>query len=404
MSESPRRKIPDSSEQSSTLDRADLKQFEELRARLAAIVEWSDDAIVSKTLDGVITSWNRGAQRMFGWTPEEAVGRHISIIIPSDRRSEEDDVLSRIRRGEIVDHYETVRISRDGQFLDISLTVSPMRDSTGRIIGASKIARDITDRKRLEFERERLLESETSARREAEAASRAKDQFMATVSHELRTPLNAILGWARLLQSGHLEASARAKALEVIVNSATTQAKLVEDLLDLSGLVGGGLRLKMESCSLAELVDTAVEAVRLAALAKGLQLETRLDEAVGSIPGSPDRLRQVVWNLVMNAIKFTPPGGRIVVGLTAAGPEVELSVEDTGEGIGAAALPFIFEPFRQEDASSTRRYGGLGLGLALVRHLVELHGGTVRAESPGKGLGARFTIRLPRPTAPQGRS
>src|SRR5437870_465328 len=192
----------------------DESSLDDLRARLAAIVDWSDDAIVSKTLDGVITSWNRGAERIFGWSAAEAVGRHISLIIPHDRRAEEADVLDRIRRGERVDHYETLRITRDGRLLDISLTVSPVRDVSGRIVGASKIARDISERRRLEAERDRLLVLTQEAREEAEASNRMKDQFLAMVAHDLRTPLNSILGWARLLQSGGLDDEARQRAAD----------------------------------------------------------------------------------------------------------------------------------------------------------------------------------------------
>jgi PAS domain S-box-containing protein len=370
----------------------------ELRARLAAIVDSSDDAIVGKTLDGVITSWNRGAERIFGWTAAEAIGQSITLIIPHDRRAEEDEVLARIRRGELVDHFETVRVTRDGRLLDISVTVSPVRDAAGRIVGASKIARDITERRRFEGERDRLLVRERRAREEAEAANRTKDHLLAIVSHELRTPLNSILGWTRLLQSGDLDEAARSHALDVIARSASTQTRLVEDLLDLSRVVTGQMRLEFEACDLVTLVDGALDAVRPAAGAKGITLVTDLARDIGPIAGAPDRLRQVVWNLAMNAIKFTPPGGRVeVVVARAADRSVRIVVADTGVGIGPDVLPHVFEQFRQEDSSSTRAHGGLGLGLALVKHLVEIHGGEVHAESPGKGKGATFTVTLPLP-------
>jgi PAS domain S-box-containing protein len=368
---------------------------DELRSRLAAIVDSSDDAIVSKSLDGVILSWNRGAERIFGWTAAEAVGRHITFIIPTDRHDEETEVLARIRRGEMIDHYETVRVTRDGRMVDISLTVSPLRDGTGRIVGASKIARDISERRRIEDERQRLLVSEQQAREDAEASSRTKDQLLAIVSHELRTPLNSILGWARLIESGVLDETTRARGLEVIIRSASTQAQLVEDLLDLSRIVTGRMRLTLEECDLTTLVSDALDTVRPAADAKGLELVATLPPGPGPILGAPDRLRQVVWNLAMNAIKFTPQGGRIEVSIGRSDDSAVLVVADTGVGIDPRVLPHVFEQFRQEDSSSTRAHGGLGLGLALVKHLVELHGGQVCAQSPGKGRGATFTVTIP---------
>ena len=370
--------------------------------RLAAIVDSSDDAIVSKTIEGLITSWNRGAERMFGWPADETIGRHINLIIPEDRRAEEDVVLARIRRGEIVDHYETVRVTKDRRSLNVSLTVSPLRDATGRVVGASKIARDITQRRRLEDERDRLLVSEQQARVAAEASNRAKDQLLATVSHELRTPLNSITGWARLLQSGDLDEAARSHAVEVILRSASTQTQLVEDLLDLSRIVTGRMRLTLEKCEVAGLVDEALDAVRPAAAAKGIALVTTFASDAGPVLCAPDRLRQVVWNLAMNAIKFTPTGGRVEVAVVSSNQHVEIVVADNGVGISPAILPRIFDEFQQEDGSSTRAYGGLGLGLALVKQIVELHGGRVHAQSPGKGKGATFTVTIPVALLPSG--
>ena len=369
--------------------------FLEERGRLAAIIDTSDDAIVSKSLDGVIKSWNRGAERIFGWTAAEAIGRHITLIIPSERHAEEDDVLARIGRGELVDHFETIRVAKDGRRVDISLTVSPIKDPNGRIIGASKIARDVTERRRLEDERDRLLVREREAREEAEASNRTKDQLLAIVSHELRTPLNSILGYARMLRRGDLDEAARPHALDVIIRSAAAQSRLVEDLLDLSRIVTGRMALTFETCSPAPLVDEALDAVRPAAHTKGITVSTIFDPDAGEIFCAPDRLRQVVWNLAMNAIKFTPAGGRIEVAVRHADGDVRIIVADNGVGISAGVLPYIFEPFRQEDSSTTRAHGGLGLGLALVKHIVELHGGRVEANSPGKGAGATFTVSLP---------
>jgi PAS domain S-box-containing protein len=376
-------------------DPTDSQQTEVDRARLAAIIDSSDDAIVSKTLDGVIITWNRSAERIFGWSAAEAVGRHITMMIPEERRFEEDEVLARLRRGETVDHFETVRVTKSGERRNISLTVSPIRNAAGRIIGASKIARDITERRRMEEERERLLAREREARAQAEALNRTKDVFLATVSHELRTPLNAIFGWARLLQTTEMDEATRTHAVGAIVRGAAAQAQLIEDLLDLSRIVTGRMRLDFGRLDLGVVIEAAVDTVRPAAAAKEIALTTALDVSVGPTVGAADRLQQVVWNLVSNAVKFTPRGGRVEVSLRRVNGSAEIVVTDTGEGIAPEVLPYVFDQFRQEDSSSTRAHGGLGLGLALVRHLVELHGGQVRAHSPGKGKGASFTATLP---------
>jgi PAS domain S-box-containing protein len=363
--------------------------------RLAAIVQSSEDAIISKTLEGVITSWNPAAERLFGYTAAEAIGQRITLIIPPDRRQEEASVLASVRSGRSVEHFETVRQAKDGRRIDISLTVSPVRNAAGVIVGASKIARDITDRVRAERDRADLLAREQAAREEAEALNRAKDQFLAVLSHELRTPLNAIFGWARMLHEGQLDPALRARGTEAILRNAKAQLQLVEDLLDVSRIITGAMRLEMRPVDLRTVVDAALETVRPTAGAKDLDVEAVLDPDAVTVMGAPDRLQQVVWNLLVNAVKFTPKGGRIHVRLRRAGSHVELAVSDTGEGITSDVLPHVFERFRQGDSSTTRAHGGLGIGLALVRHLVDLHGGTVRAESPGPGQGATFTVRLP---------
>jgi PAS domain S-box-containing protein len=366
-----------------------------MQARLAAVIESSDDVIVSKTLDGIITSWNPAAERLFGWRAAEAIGKHITLIIPEERWPEEDDVLARIRRGERVDHFETVRITKDGRLVDVSITVSPVKDGAGRVIGASKIARDISERRRIEEERAALLAREQEARQAAETLNRTKDEFLATMSHELRTPLNSILGWGRILQSTEMDEAGRRRAIDAIVRNASAQGRLIEDLLDLSRVVAGRMRLDVQALDLRTVVDAALDTVRPAANAKGVALSLATIGRAGLVQGSPDRLQQVVWNLLMNAVKFTPAGGRIEVSLRRSRETVEMSIVDTGEGISRDLLPYVFDPFRQGDSSSTRRHGGLGLGLALVRQLVELHGGQVRAESAGKNSGATFTVTLP---------
>jgi PAS domain S-box-containing protein len=364
-------------------------------ARLAAIVSSSDDAIVSKTLEGVITSWNPGAERIFGYTAAEAVGQHITLIIPEERHSEEREVLARLVKGERIDHFETVRRTKDGRSVEISLTVSPVRNAAGRIVGASKVARDISDRRRLETERESLLAREQEARSEAEALNRSKDQFLATLSHELRTPLNAIYGWARMLDAGRLDQAAIHRATEAILRNSVAQVQLIEDLFDVSRVITGNMRLDVRPLNAAAVLDAALDAVRPTAAAKGVHLEAIFDPRVGALMGDPARLQQVAWNLLMNAVKFTPRDGRVTVHLRLAGDHVEIVVRDTGEGIAPEHMPRLFQRFGQADSSSTRRHSGLGIGLALVRHLVELHGGTVSAQSAGPGLGATFTVLLP---------
>jgi PAS domain S-box-containing protein len=376
-------------------DISERRQFDVTRARLAAIVESAHDVVVSKNLDGIITSWNPAAERMFGWTAAEAVGRHITLIIPEDRYPEEDSVLARIRRGERVGTFDTVRRTKDGRLVEVSITVSPVRDSTGRIVGASKIAHDITERRRVEEERKQLLARERRAREAAEAANRAKDEFLAVVSHELRTPLNGVFGWARMLQSADLDEASRQRAIAAIVRGASAQVRLIDDLLDVSRMVTGNLRIDLKVVDLREVVDAALETIRPAATAKGIELHTELAPGPIIVLGAADRLQQVLWNLVMNAVKFTPRGGYIRIRLATGDGDAEMSVSDSGEGIAADVLPYVFERFRQEDSSSTRAHAGLGLGLALVRHVVEAHGGSVTADSPGKGRGATFVVRLP---------
>jgi PAS domain S-box-containing protein len=349
---------------------------------LAALVASADDAIVSKDLQGTILSWNPAAERMFGWTAEEVIGRSIKIIIPEECLPEEDYVLSRVRQGLGVDHYETVRQRKDKSRIDVSLTVSPIRTADGVIIGASKIARDITEQKRL--------------RQSAEEASRLKDEFLAVLSHELRTPLNTVLGYARLLRQEDfaLSSERREKALEVLERNADVLGKLVNDVLDTSRVVTGKLRLKLEKFPLDKVVRDAVETLQPAADAKGIALQTGLGERM-EIQGDPDRMLQVTWNLLSNAVKFTPSGGRISVRLERSGGHITLRVADTGIGITPEQMPMIFQRFWQGDPGLMREHGGLGIGLALVRHLVELHGGSISASSDGLNRGATFTVTLP---------
>ena len=365
----------------------------EPQAHLAAIIKSSDDAIVSKDLNGIILSWNPAAERIFGFTAEEAVGKSIQLIIPDDRRAEELEVLAKVSSGEGVDHYETVRRRKDGTMIDISLTVSPVRDSTGKIVGASKVARDITERKRLaEAEHAQLIRERTF---QAEA-NRIKDQFLATLSHELRTPLNAIIGWAEMLLAGTLTEQETVLGLKTIERNARAQIQLVDDLLDVGRITSGKMRLQIQSVDLVEIAKAAIDIVRPSATAKKIKINAEWKRPELFVQGDPDRLQQVAWNLLSNAVKFTPARGQVTVTVE---PDSEgnacLVVEDSGAGIADRFLPHVFDRFRQQDGSLTRAHGGLGLGLAIVRQIVELHGGSVDVASPGENKGSTFKVVLP---------
>jgi PAS domain S-box-containing protein len=549
--------------------------------RLAEIVQSSDDAIIGKDLNGIIQSWNPGAERLFLYTAAEAIGQSITIVIPPERLHEEARVLSRIRSGLRVEPFETVRRRRDGVEIDVSLTVSPIRNAAGMVVGASKIARDISERRRSERLREGLAERERQARLEAVAArdrlaflaevgekltltldyaqtldravhlaiprlgdycnvlvddeqgrlqhvawahvdrerepvlrdlalgllqspapaglafllgtrksgkttvmshadlaaaaagieladrelaavwtklgpyayiavplfvrgravgvlsvgttaessqreygeadvvmvedfarrvslavenarlfrqadelNRLKDEFLATVSHELRTPLSAVLGWSRMLAHGQLDPGRSKQAVEAIERNAMAQARLVDDILDVARGIAGNVKLEMLPLDLAAIAHSGVEAIAPTAAGKHIVLEVRATDPV-MVMGDQTRLRQVVWNLLSNAVKFTPVGGRVTVNVRAEDGEAELQVTDTGIGIPDAFLPYVFDKFRQADASFTRQHGGLGLGLAIARHLIELHGGSIAARSAGEGAGATFVVRLP---------
>ena len=377
------------------------EQFTNLRSPelapywLSAIIESADDAIISKTLDGIITSWNNGAERIFGYTADEVIGKPITILIPEGHLDEEPAILARLRAGERIEHYETVRMRKDGQLVDISLTVSPIKGPDGIIVGASKIARDITEQRNMRAQAEKAAAEVERLYRQAEESSRLKEEFLATISHELRTPLSAILGWARMLRLGQLTPENTAKALDTIERNARAQAQLVDDLLDVSRIITGKLRMDVRPADPSAFIDAAVEAVQPAADAKGVRVQKVVDTGLLSIPGDPVRLQQVVWNLLSNAIKFTPRDGRVQIRSARVNSHLEIVVSDTGQGISKDFLPHVFDRFRQADQKTSRHHGGMGLGLAIVRHLVELHGGTVRAQSEGEGQGATFTVMLP---------
>jgi PAS domain S-box-containing protein len=506
---------------------------------------------------------------MFGYTSDELIGRPVRMLIPPERQSEEDDILARLRRGERVEHFETVRMTKDGRQLDVALTISPVRDDSGVIIGASKIVRDVTAVKHAEAERLRLLQETASVTetlnrvgtivasdleqasvvqavtdaatelttaefgaffynlvnehgesytlytisgvpREAfskfpmprntevfeptfegtgvvrspditkdpryghnaphhgmpaghlpvrsylavpvtgrsgdvigglffghsgvgrftdrherlamgiaswasvalenarmymsvQEAGRLKDEFLASLSHELRTPLNAILGYARMLRTGIVAPDKKEKAIETIERNATSLTQIVEDVLDISRIVSGKIRLNVQTVDFPEIVRSAVDAIAPAADAKGIRLETVLDPAAAPVSGDPERLQQVLWNLLSNAVKFTNRGGRVQVRLERVDSHLEVTVSDTGIGIAPEFLPHVFERFRQADAGTARERGGLGLGLSIARQLTEMHGGTIDASSGGSNQGATFRLKIPRMIVHPGR-
>ena len=366
-----------------------------LRSRIAAIVDSADDAIVGKDLTGTVISWNAGAERLFGYRADEIIGHSILLLVPPERHDEERRVLATLGRGDRIDHFETVRVRKDGRRVAVSLSVSPIRDSTGKVVGAAKIARDISARRREDEEREALLQRERSARASAEKANRTKDEFLAMVSHELRSPLSPILAWTSMLRRGQLDRGKSERALETIERNVRTQAQLVDDLLDTSRIAAGKLRLEVSQMIVEDVVRRAVDVVRPTAEAKQIRLQSVLDTETGRISGDPARLQQVVWNLLSNAIKFTPTGGRVQVIVERVNSHIEIAVSDSGRGISSESKSRLFEPFQQGTNAIDGVHGGLGLGLAIAQSIVQLHGGTIVADSAGENLGATFTVKLP---------
>jgi len=376
-------------------ERQRWQQAEVAESFLGALVEFAEDAIISKTLDGIVTTWNPAAEKLFGYTAAEIIGKPITILVPEHDADEEPQILRRIRRGEPIEHYETKRRRKDGRILQVSQTISPIRDALGRVIGVSNITRDITEQKRAERRERETLRQAQEAQRQAEEANIAKDNFLATISHELRTPITAILGWSRILMSGQISPERQRKAVETIDRNARSQAQLIEDLLDISRIVSGRLRVEFKPVDLPAVISAAVEAVRPAAEAKQIRIQTVLSSGAGPILGDSERLQQVMWNLLSNAIKFTPKDGSIQIQLQRVESQVELQVNDTGAGIKREFLPHLFERFTQADNSITRSSGGLGMGLAIVKSLVEIHGGLVSATSGGEGKGSTFVVKFP---------
>jgi two-component system, chemotaxis family, CheB/CheR fusion protein len=386
------------------------KEADATRSRLTAVIESSDDAILTKTLDGIITSWNPGAQRIFGYSANEMLGKPITTLIPEDHIDEEPAILERLRRGERIDHYSTVRRRKDGALIDVSLSVSPIKDFAGRIIGASKIARDITAQKRAEqalLDQNRVLQREIASRERAEAALREiderKDLFLATLAHELRNPLAPIRQAALLSNTPGATEAQKRWAQEVISRQVQNMSLLLDDLLDISRVTRGTLELRMEMADLATVIEAAVETARPALDGKRHKLTVNLPTEPIQFASDPLRLAQVFSNLLTNAAKYTDPGGSIEIRASASADTVTLVVADTGIGLTPDALAQVFTMFSQIKTAQDRSEGGLGIGLALSKGLVELHGGSIEARSGGAGRGSEFIVHLPRRTIMAGK-
>ena len=375
-------------------DISERKRAETTRGHLAAIVEGSDDAILGKTLEGTIVSWNRGAERLYGYSAEEAVGKSIAMIMPPERLGDMSEILEQIKRGDTVDHYETVRVRKDGRRVPVALTVSPVRDGKGTIVGAATIARDMSERERVERELR-------AAHDQAIEAARVKSEFLANMSHEIRTPMNGVIGMTSLLLDTELSSEQREYA-ETIRNSGEALLAVINDILDLSKIESGKMDLEVIDFDPREAVEDVAEVLGKQAYGKGIELATLIEPDVpATVCGDPVRLRQILFNLLGNAIKFTDEGEVVVrVAVTEAEPEdvtMTFEVSDTGIGIDSEAQARLFESFTQADASTTRRFGGTGLGLAITKQLVELMEGSIGVRSEeGKGSTFFFSVRFGR--------
>jgi PAS domain S-box-containing protein len=360
--------------------------------QLAAIVESSADAIISKDVNGIITSWNRGAEHLFGYSAQEIVGQPVTILIPRERLNEEPNILNRIRRGERIEHYETIRQRKDGTLIEISLTVSPIQDAEGKVIGASKIARDVTKQKQAERELEQ-------AHKEAVAASRAKDDFLAALSHELRTPLNPALLLASESADNHQLPEPVRLNFETIRKNIELEARLIDDLLDLTRITAKKMVLNKSLVDVHDVLTDAIATMQSEQQDKKLHLDIKLKAAQSLVEADAVRLQQVFWNVLKNAVKFTPVKGKITLETSIQEKgQLIIKITDTGVGMNQAELARVFTAFAQGDHAGdggSHRFGGLGLGLAISKDLVELHSGQITAHSAGKDQGSAFTIELP---------
>ena len=385
------------------LHEEDLRRSEErFRLLVEGVTEY---AIFMLDPNGRISTWNSGAERIKGYTAADIIGQHFSIFYPEDARASgwpDHELHVAAEAGKFID--TGWRLRKDGTTFWANVTITAIRDDTGQLVGFAKLTRDLTETKKIEAmesanqQREELLDAERNARMTAQRATRLKDEFLATLSHELRTPLSAILGWTQVLlrPESSKGPDEHKRALEVIDRNARAQVKLIDDLLDLSRVMTGKLRLDLHQVSFASVVEAAVDSAKPSADVKGIRLKAILGSSSQDIVSADSaRLQQVVWNLLTNAIKFTPKGGQVQVLLQRVNSHLELSVSDTGVGIPANYLPHVFDRFSQKDSSTTRAFGGLGLGLAICKQLVELHGGSIKAASQGEGKGATFSVQLP---------
>lgn len=379
-----------------------LKQLESERGLLEAVLQqMPGGVIIAEAPSGKLILGNKQVEEI--WRKEfvrsdnvEQYDRYSGFHPDGKLYQPEEWPLARaLTTGEIITGEEIKILRGDGSYGFIEVSSAPICDRTGKIVAGVVTFRDITDRKQAEKEREQLLAREQAAREEAEAANRTKDEFLAVLSHELRSPLNPILGWAKLLRTRQFNQTKIDQALETIERNAKLQAQLVEDLLDVSRILRGKLSLNIAPVNLINVIEAAIETVRLAAIAKSMQIETIFPDRIDLVTGDANRLQQVIWNLLSNAVKFTQIGGKVEVKLEEVNQQAQIQVIDNGKGINPEFLPFVFDYFRQADSSTTRKFGGLGLGLAIVRQVIELHGGTVLAASGGEGKGATFTVRLP---------
>jgi PAS domain S-box-containing protein len=387
---------------------ADRRRAEQAADRMNITLRSIGDAVVTTDNQGRILGMNPVAQALMGWTEAEAVGKPLEdtlvIINEHTRRAAEHPIGRVLREGTVVGlANHTILISKDGREIPIDDSAAPIKSAEGELLGVIMVFRDITERHQAERDRAQLIERERLARRHAEQANRTKDEFLAMVSHELRTPLNAILGWADMLRSGTLAGERRDRAIDAVYSNAMRQTRLIDELLDLSRIISGKMQMERSALDFPALLRSAVDVIQPAADGKHIRLTVDAAEAPQAFYGDPARLQQVLVNLLSNAIKFTPDGGIVGISLQGTGNGVTLTVTDSGQGIPQEFLPSIFEPFRQIDQLTTRRHGGLGLGLSIVRQLVEAHGGTVRAESEGQDKGSRFIVQLPLvPVGPAG--
>src|SRR2546427_5941229 len=366
----------------------DMRELDNARAYAESLIKNAPDPVFVSDLQGKILQANDAVYTLLGFRKDEVLEQSLSRFISVEETREFMAALREVVARGVTRNARLNPRSASGEIIPTTLNASALRDPDGTVIGAIGILRDMRAY-------EMVVRALEESRRKLDDANRAKDEFLATLSHELRTPLTAILGWVRLLRSGTLDPASAHRGPEIIERNTRVLAQLIEELLDVSRIITGKLRLDVRSVNLVSVVVAAMEAVQAAADAKGILLATNLDPYLGPVSADPDRLQQVVWNLLTNAIKFTPSGGRGDIRLERADSLARITVSDTGKGIRSDLLPFVFDRFRQEETSIGRRHGGLGLGLAIVRHIVELHGGVARAESPGENRGATFTVDLP---------